>query len=78
MTVYDDYPSSDGYGGPHPLAGVPQAILDAVTLELENCFWDFGVEPGGRQMDRESLESIAHSILQTAIVTAEGLQKEDE
>jgi hypothetical protein len=31
MTRYDEPEASDGHGGPHPLAGVPQSALDAAT-----------------------------------------------
>lgn len=34
MTRYDEPPASDGHGGPHPLAGVPQAALDAAATAL--------------------------------------------
>lgn len=41
MTRYDEPLASDGRGGPHPLAGVPQVALDAATKTLEDAVSDF-------------------------------------
>lgn len=63
-TVYDLPPSSDGRGGPHPLAGIPQEALDAATEELKNSANLHGFED---YLDSDDIESIAHSILLVAV-----------
>jgi len=58
MTIYDDPPASDGKGGSHPLAGIPQEVLDAAVEALTNAR-DFG----GIDVDDDDLQPIAHSVL---------------
>jgi hypothetical protein len=64
MTYYDEPPASDGKGGPHPLAHVPQEALDAATNELKSSLALHGVE----SMDEDEIESAAHSVLLVALV----------
>lgn len=44
-TRYDHPEASDGRGGPHPLAGVPQSVLDAATAALAAVDRVDGVKP---------------------------------
>src|SRR5689334_22083641 len=55
-TRYDTWPSSDGMGGPHPLAGVPQSALDAVVRALDDAC--YAHVSGLRAFEREDLEPI--------------------
>ncbi len=68
MTIYDVAPASDGRGGPHPLAGVPQAALDAAVkalAEAEN--FD---RRGDVLIAEGDVEPVAHAILAAALASA--------
>lgn len=77
MTRYDDPPAGDGHGGPHPLACVPQAVLDAARDSLEEMtllgrftegkYLVLDAEPG----DRGSVEAISDSIVAAVLAAIE-------
>ena len=70
MTQYDGPGATDGHGGPHRLAGIPQDVLDAATSELAACLDFYGIAA-----DEDTTEEIAHSILLSAVVMAEDLAR---
>lgn len=64
MTRYDAPSASDGHGGLHPLAGVPQAALDAA----EQALWDAGPRDNVYiHIDRDEVGLVAHAVLIAAI-----------
>lgn len=66
MTRYDEAPASDGRGGPHPLAGVPQRALDAAVTALR----DANVatrDPHYLVIDSTDVEAAAHAVLAAAL-----------
>lgn len=70
MTGYDEPPASDGHGGPHPLAGVPQAALDAATEALLAATTEVRRSPDDdaeRVCYAEDVEPIAHAVLLAAL-----------
>lgn len=54
---------SDGLDGPHPLAGVPQEVLDAAYKELHEAY-SYGMFA---KPDDDAIESVAHAVLLAAI-----------
>jgi hypothetical protein len=74
MTRYDEPEASNGKGGPHGLAGVPQSALDAATKALEGATYDLTYKPSSsssetdtvRALDTE-VESVAHAVLLAAL-----------
>jgi hypothetical protein len=71
VTRYDRDDASDGQGGRHPLAGVPQEVLDAAVTMLT-----LGLEPAGSEegpemlvVDADDVEPVAHSVLLLALDT---------
>lgn len=70
MTCYDEPPASDGRGGPHPLAGVPQSALDAATNELKSSLALHGLDNTDEvdTLDEDDIESMAHGILLAAFL----------
>lgn len=75
-TRYDVPPASDGRGGPHPLAGVPQKALDAATAELRRSDAYAGI-------DSDDFEPVAHAVLMaglnamTDVTDGRGLTREE-
>lgn len=69
QTRYDESAASDGHGGPHPLAGVPQEALDAVTKALTEAttLMDIGDYGEVRVLDSDDVEAVAHAILATGL-----------
>lgn len=65
MTIYDEPPASDGKGGLHPLAGVPQEALDAAFEELRNALPLYDQDEGKYEPD--DVEAIAHAVLSAAL-----------
>lgn len=59
MTRYDAPPASDGAGGPHPLANVPQAALDAAVAALATGLVELD--------DDHMIEPVAHAVLASAL-----------
>lgn len=60
MTRYDTPSASDGRGGSHPLAGVPQSALDAAEAAL----WDAGPRDNVYlHIDQSEVREVAHAIL---------------
>ena len=60
MTRYDEPPASDGKGGPHPLAGVPQHILDAARN-----FMDDAADCG--DIDPDMAHPLADAVVQSVV-----------
>lgn len=65
-TQYETPTASDGEGGPHPLAGVPQEVLDAAYKELDEAY-SYGMFA---KPDDDDIESVAHAVLLAAIQAA--------
>lgn len=59
MTVYDGIQMANGQ--PHPLAGVPQEVLDKAYHDLRDAFYWDGA-------DLDEVRSVAESIVLTTIV----------
>ena len=57
-TRYDEPTASDGYGGPHPLAGIPQEVLDAARRVLNEA-----KELGDLDEGRQDTDPIADSVV---------------
>ena len=64
-TRYDEPVASDGRGGPHPLAGIPQDVLDAATGELRAAG---PVDRGCLVIEADDIEPVAHAVLLAALV----------
>lgn len=71
MTRYDRDDASDGQGGRHPLAGVPQEVLDASVLALTFAGEQRGNAVAGFESsmvyEADDLEPVAHSVLLSAL-----------
>lgn len=74
MTRYDGPPASDGKGGPHPLAGVPQEALDAATEALNEGIVKDDTYYAYLDNTPDYIESVAHSVLLSALVAMRGRQ----
>lgn len=61
MTIYDDIVLRSGE--PHPLAGVPQEVLDAA----KDAFTSIAVEEA-LPLDHDEAEAIAHAVLMAGVV----------
>lgn len=76
MTAYDHCLTVDGTL--HPLSGIPQEVLDAATNELAKALeYELGIILFDRYFERSVVDSVAHSILASAINAAEQLRKEE-
>ena len=61
-TRYDHPDASDGHGGPHPLAGVPQSALDAATDSLTVALNYLDAD------DPDAVRSVAEAVLMSGLV----------
>lgn len=75
MTIYDEPSATDGHGGPHPLAGVPQEALDAARKALEEACSEYELPNGSIHAEPITLDvldadfdEIAHSVLMSGLV----------
>ena len=68
MTRYDEPSASDGKGGPHPLAGVPQEALDACVEELKSVGYTNASHQLVLAIDDDEIEAVAHAILLAGLI----------
>ena len=67
MTYYDQPPASDGHGGPHPLAGVPQEALDAAEDALLAALVPAPHNTRVSEIDDEDVRPVAHAVLMAGL-----------
>lgn len=66
-THYDAPDASDGHGGPHPLAGVPDEALQAAQRALRDGL-TFDSRTGFYVMEPDDVEPVADAIVAAALV----------
>ena len=66
-TEYDHPPASDGFGGPHPLAGVPAGALRAARRTLREADHPRAKDPHCLHVDRTQIDPVADAVLSAGL-----------